>query len=82
MPASSAHLLSHLPSDVSRFIAPSITTTSQADHRPVEKLGRGQIRDLLNELDEPETRDSNAAAADAGGWTRDVLANQIMNRTP
>ena len=49
--------------------------------RPVGKLGWGQIQDLLNKLDDPETRDWYAAAADAGGWTRDVLANQIMNRT-
>jgi predicted nuclease of restriction endonuclease-like (RecB) superfamily len=49
--------------------------------RPVGKLGWGQIQDLLNKLDDPAARDWYAAAADAGGWTRNVLANQIMNRT-
>ena len=49
--------------------------------RPVRRLGWGQIQDLLNKLDDPEVRDWYAAAADAGGWTRDVLANQIMNQT-
>ena len=55
MLASFAHHLSHPPSDVSRFSAPSITTTSRPDHRPEGELGWGQIQDLLNKLDEPET---------------------------
>jgi predicted nuclease of restriction endonuclease-like (RecB) superfamily len=37
--------------------------------------------DLLTKLDDRAARDWYAAAADNGGWTRDVLANQIMNRT-
>ena len=49
--------------------------------RAVGRLGWGQVVDLLTKLDDPEARDWYAAAADTGGWTRDVLANQIMNRT-
>lgn len=49
--------------------------------RPIAQLGWGQVVDLIDKLDDPAARDWYAEAAVAGGWTRDVLAHQIMNQT-
>jgi predicted nuclease of restriction endonuclease-like (RecB) superfamily len=49
--------------------------------QPAGKLGWGHVMLLIDKLDDPAARDWYAAAADAGGWSRNVLANQIMNRT-
>lgn len=47
----------------------------------VGQLGWSQVVLLLERLDDPEVRNWYAAAAVAHGWSRDVLANQIANRT-
>jgi hypothetical protein len=47
----------------------------------VGRLRWGQIMDLPAKLDDRAVRCPCAAAADACGRTRDVLANLIMNRT-
>jgi predicted nuclease of restriction endonuclease-like (RecB) superfamily len=49
--------------------------------QPAGKLGWGHLMLLLDKLDDAAARDWYAAAADEGGWSRDVLRNQIMNRT-
>ena len=49
--------------------------------QPAGKLGWGHLMLLIDKLDDPAARDWYAAAADEGGWSRDVLRNQIMNRT-
>ena len=49
--------------------------------QPAGKLGWGHLMLLLDKLDDAAARDWYAAAAAAGGWSRDVLRNQIMNRT-
>ena len=48
---------------------------------PSAQLPWGHLTLLLDKLDDPAARDWYAAAADAGGWTGNVLRNQIMNRT-
>lgn len=47
----------------------------------VAQLPWGHITVLLDRLDDPATRDWYAAAAVQHGWSRNVLMNQIMNRT-
>lgn len=49
--------------------------------QPAGKLGWGHVMRLIEKLDDLAARDWYQAAADAGGWSRNVLANQIMNRT-
>jgi len=49
--------------------------------QPVGQLPWGHITVLLDKLDDPGTRDWYAAAAVQHGWSRNVLMNQIMNRT-
>lgn len=45
------------------------------------KLPWGHVMVLIDKLDDPATRDWYAAAAVQHGWSRNVLMNQIMNRT-
>src|SRR5665811_242632 len=45
------------------------------------KLPWGHIMVLIDKLDDSGTRDWYAAAAVQYGWTRNVMLNQIMNRT-
>lgn len=45
------------------------------------QLPWGHIMVLIDKLDDPVTRDWYAAAAVQYGWSRNVLMNQIMNRT-
>lgn len=45
------------------------------------KLPWGHIMVLIDKLDHSVTRDWYAAAALQYGWTRNVMMNQIMNRT-
>ncbi|MCJ1701622.1 PDDEXK nuclease domain-containing protein [Rathayibacter festucae] len=49
--------------------------------QPVAHLPWGHIRILIDKLDEQEKRDWYAASAVEFGWSRDVLLNQIKNRT-
>lgn len=49
--------------------------------RPVAQLPWGHITVLLDRLDTDADRDWYAAAADQHAWSRNVLANQIANRT-
>lgn len=49
--------------------------------QPVGRLPWGHITVLLDKLDDAPTRNWYAAAADTHGWSRNVLAHQIMNRT-
>jgi len=49
--------------------------------QPVAQLPWGHILVLLDKLDDPATRDWYAQAAVQHGWSRNVLMNQIMNRT-
>jgi predicted nuclease of restriction endonuclease-like (RecB) superfamily len=49
--------------------------------QPAGKLPWGHVMILIDKLDDAVTRDWYAAAAVQYGWTRNVLANQIMNRT-
>lgn len=56
---------------------PSLSNVPQ----PVGHLPWGHVRLLLDKLDDPTTRDWYAAAAVQHGWSRNVLMNQIMNRT-
>jgi predicted nuclease of restriction endonuclease-like (RecB) superfamily len=46
----------------------------------VGQLPWGPVRVLLDKLDEPAARDRYARAAVAGGWTRNVLLNQIKGQ--
>ena len=46
----------------------------------VGQLPWGHVTVLLGKLDEPDARDWYAQAAVAGGWSRNVLLNQIMGR--
>jgi predicted nuclease of restriction endonuclease-like (RecB) superfamily len=46
----------------------------------VGQLPWGHIRVLLDKLDTPDAMDWYARAAVAGGWSRNVLLNQIMGR--
>jgi len=48
--------------------------------QPVGQLPWGHVRVLLDKLDEPDARDWYALAAVAGGWSRNVLLNQIKGR--
>jgi predicted nuclease of restriction endonuclease-like (RecB) superfamily len=48
--------------------------------QPVGQLPWGHIMVLLDKLDAPEARDWYARAAVAGGWSRNVLLNQIKGR--
>ena len=48
--------------------------------QPAGQLPWGHIMVLLDKLDEPATRDWYTRAAVAGGWTRNVLLNQIKGR--
>jgi len=49
--------------------------------QPVELLPWGHIRLILDKLDGASPRDWYVAAAVKSGWSRDVLLNQIKNRT-
>lgn len=49
--------------------------------QPVGQLPWGHITVLLDRLEEREARDWYAARALQHGWSRNVLTNQIMNRT-
>ena len=49
--------------------------------QPVAQLPQGDILVLLGKVDDPATRDWWAAAAVQHGGSRNVLTNQIMNRT-
>jgi predicted nuclease of restriction endonuclease-like (RecB) superfamily len=46
----------------------------------VGQLPWGHVRLLLGKLDEPDARDWYARAAVAGGWSRNVLLNQIKGQ--
>lgn len=48
--------------------------------QPVGQLPWGHVTVLLDKLDDGAERDWYAAAAAEHGWSRNVLANQIMNR--
>ena len=48
---------------------------------PVGKLPWGHIRTILDKLADQKTRAWYAAAAVEHGWSRNMLLNQIMNRT-
>ncbi len=56
---------------------PSLSNVPQ----PVGHLPWGHVRLLLDRLDDTATRNWYAAAAVQHGWSRNVLMNQIMNRT-
>jgi predicted nuclease of restriction endonuclease-like (RecB) superfamily len=56
---------------------PSLSNVPQ----PVGHLPWGHVRLLLDRLDDTATRDWYAAAAVQHGWSRNVLMNQMMNRT-
>jgi predicted nuclease of restriction endonuclease-like (RecB) superfamily len=49
--------------------------------QPVAQLPWGHITVLLDKLDDNTARDWYAAATVEHGWSRNVLMNQIMNRT-
>ncbi|MHB1473666.1 MAG: PDDEXK nuclease domain-containing protein [Dermatophilaceae bacterium] len=53
---------------------------SAIGQQPVGQLPWGHVTVLLDKLEEPAVRDWYARAAVAGGWTRDVLLNQIKGR--
>jgi predicted nuclease of restriction endonuclease-like (RecB) superfamily len=48
--------------------------------QPAGQLPWGHVMVPLDKLDEPAARDCYARAAVAGGWTRNVLLNQIKGR--
>jgi predicted nuclease of restriction endonuclease-like (RecB) superfamily len=49
--------------------------------QPVGQLPWGHVTVLLGKVDDQASRDWHAAAAVEHGWSRNVLANQIANRT-
>lgn len=49
--------------------------------QPVAQLPWGHATVLLDKLDDKDARDWYASAAAEYGWSRNVLLNQIMNRT-
>ena len=48
--------------------------------QPAGRLPWGHVMVLLDKVEDPRTRDWYAAAADAHGWSRNILLNQIMSR--
>jgi predicted nuclease of restriction endonuclease-like (RecB) superfamily len=47
----------------------------------LDALPWGHIRVLLDNVDDPQTRDEYAAAAAKHGWSEEVLLHQIRSRT-
>ena len=69
-------------SNVNYMLAFAIAWPAEAIvQQPAGRLGWGHLMLLIDKLDDPAARDWYATAADEGGLSRDVLRNQIMNRT-
>lgn len=65
------------------FAMRAFATAWQAEaivRQPIGRLPWGHIITLLEKLDDPQTRGWYAEQADACGWSRNVLLNQIMSR--
>jgi predicted nuclease of restriction endonuclease-like (RecB) superfamily len=64
-----------------RAFAAAWPERSQVVQQAVGLLPWGHITVLLGKLDDPDARNWYAARAAEHGWSRNVLTNQIMNRT-
>ncbi|MBB5643694.1 PDDEXK nuclease domain-containing protein [Cryobacterium roopkundense] len=66
------------------FYMRALATAWPADSKVPQLVGLlpwGHIRLILDKLNDASTRDGYVAAAVKNGWSRDVLLNQIKNRT-
>lgn len=59
---------------------PARRGTSQHGRGLLGTLAWGHVMVLLDKVDDASTRDWYANQADAHGWSRNVLLNQIMSR--
>lgn len=64
-----------------RGFAAAWNTPDSISPQPVGKLPWGHVRVILDKLGDQETRTWYAAAAVQYGWSRNMLLNQIKNRT-
>jgi predicted nuclease of restriction endonuclease-like (RecB) superfamily len=64
-----------------RAFAQAWPAGSSIGQQAVGQLPWGHITVLLDKLDDRDVRDWYAARAAKNGWSRNVLTNQIMNRT-
>jgi predicted nuclease of restriction endonuclease-like (RecB) superfamily len=77
------HMTGFSPSNLQymRKFAAAWAPTTPISQQAAGKLAWGHIMVLLDKLDNVETRDWYATEAVQSGWSRNVLLNQIKNRT-